>query len=128
MSNECMSLPPQLVTPFRNDPFAIVWMAFKKLYPGKDCEIWWEIHDVSGHEEEYGFTHQPLDGTTPTVCIYSEHPVNIQVETLGHELAHVAVGVEHEHDEVWEAAFDAIFREYNRIGDEMFPKDGESNE
>ena len=62
--------------------------------------------------------------------VYAEHPVNIQVETFAHELAHVAVGPEHEHDEVWEATFDAIFKEYNRLGDLMFakPEDGESED
>lgn len=33
----------------------------------------------------------------------------------------VAVGVEHDHDEVWQEAFDKIFEEYNRIGSQMFP-------
>lgn len=61
------------------------------------------------------------------MIVYSEHPVNIQTETLGHELAHVAVGPEHEHDEVWKAAFDAIFDEYNKIGDEMFGRRGRDN-
>ena len=28
---------------------------------------------------------------------------------------------EHDHDEVWQEAFDKIFEEYNRIGDQMFP-------
>ena len=43
------------------------------------------------------------------------------VEVLAHELAHVAVGIEHDHDEVWQEAFDKIFEEYNRIGNQMFP-------
>jgi hypothetical protein len=33
----------------------------------------------------------------------------------------VAVGIEHDHDEVWQEAFDKIFEEYNRIGNQMFP-------
>lgn len=33
-----------------------------------------------------------------------------------------AAGLHHEHDDLWEAAFDAIFREYNRIGGELFGK------
>ena len=72
----------------------------------------------------------PTDGSTPQVLVFAEHPVNIQTETFAHELAHVAVGPEHEHDEVWEAAFDAIFKEYNRLGDLMFakPEDGEAEE
>ena len=46
--------------------------------------------------------------------------MNVCVETFAHELAHVAVGVEHEHDSVWEEAFDKIFAEYNRIGEELY--------
>lgn len=107
-------------SPFQNDTFSLVWMAFKNLYPDKECEVWWDQHQEDEHDKEYGFTHFPDDGSTPQVFIYAEHGVNIQTETLGHELAHVAVGPEHEHDDVWEAAFDAIFKEYNRIGDEMF--------
>jgi hypothetical protein len=94
-------------------------MAYKRLYDNP-CEIWWDYHEEDNHNEEYGFTHQPNDGSIPTVIIYSDHPVSIQVETLAHELAHVAVGVEHGHDSVWEEAFEAIHVEFEKIGDEMF--------
>lgn len=115
-----------LQTPFSNDPFSLVWEAFKNLYPGREFKAFYDQHQSDQHDEEYGFTHFPNDGSTPSVFIYAEHSINIQVETFAHELAHVAVGPEHEHDDVWEAAFDAIFKEYNLIGDEMFGKpDGE---
>ena len=114
--------------PFVNDPYAMVWMAFKRLYPDKECQVWWDMHQNDEHDEEYGFTHFPNDGSTPSVFAYAEYPVNIQVETLAHELAHVAVGPEHEHDDTWRAAFDAIFAEYNRIGDEMFGKPAEEEQ
>ena len=106
-------------TPFRNDPFCMVWMAYKKLYD-KPCEIWWDYHEEDEHEQEYGFTNFPNDGSTPTVIIYSDHPVSIQVETLAHELAHVAVGVGHGHDDVWNEAFEKIHAEFGKIGDEIF--------
>ncbi len=112
----------QMVTPFENDPFSMVWVAFKNLYPDKECEVFWDQHQKDEHEEEYGFANFPTDGSTPQVFVFAEHPVNIQTETFAHELAHVAVGPEHEHDEVWEAAFDAIFKEYNRLGDLRFAK------
>lgn len=112
----------QRVTPFVNDPFSMVWVAFKNLYPDKECEVFWDQHQEDEHKEEYGFTNFPSDGSTPQVFVYAEHPVNIQTETFAHELAHVAVGPEHEHDDVWEAAFDAIFKEYNRLGDLRFAK------
>ena len=120
----------QRATPFENDPFSMVWIAFKNLYPDKECEAFWDQHQEDEHKEEYGFTNFPSNGSTPQVFVYAEHTVNIQVETFAHELAHVAVGPEHEHDEVWEAAFDAIFKEYNRLGDLMFakPEDGEPEE
>lgn len=110
----------QRVTPFVNDPFSMVWIAFKNLYPDKECEVFWDQHQEDEHKEEYGFTTFPYDGSTPQVLLYAEHPVNIQTETFAHELAHVAVGPEHEHDDEWEAAFNAIFKEYNRLGDCMF--------
>lgn len=115
-----------MISPFINDPFALVWQAFKNLYPNKECEIWWDTHQNDEHDGDYGFTVFPYDGALPQIFIYAEHEVNVQTETLGHELAHLAVGAEHDHDDVWEAAFDAIFREYNRIGDELFGKDGAS--
>lgn len=117
-----------LKNPFVNDPYAMVWEAFKRLYPDKECQVWWDMHQNDEHDEEYGFTHFPNDGSTPSVFVYAEHPVNIQVETLAHELAHVAVGPEHEHDDTWRAAFDAIFEEYNRMGDEMFGKPAEEGQ
>lgn len=116
----------QMVTPFENDPFSMVWVAFKNLYPDKECEVFWDQHQEDEHREEYGFTNFPTDGSIPQVFVFAEHPVNTQTETFAHELAHVAVGPEHEHDEVWEAAFDAIFKEYNRLGDLKFATpDGE---
>ena len=117
----------QMATPFENDPFSMVWVAFKNLYPDKECEVFWDQHQEDQHSEEYGFTHFPDDGSTPQVFVFAEHPVNVQTETLAHELAHVAVGPEHEHDEVWEATFDAIFKEYNRLGDLRFSGTADQN-
>ena len=108
------------ISPFQNDPFALVCQAYKNLF-SKPFVAFYDQHDDDQHKEEYGYTHF-VDGKIPTVIIFAEHSINIQVETFAHELAHVAVGVEHEHDDAWEAAFDAIFREYNRLGDELFEK------
>ena len=110
-------------TPFKNDPFAIIWQAFKNLYPNKECEVMYDQHiddEEKEHENEYGFTHFPLDGSIPTVIIFAEHNLNIQTETLAHELAHVAVGYAEDHNEVWKEAFHNIFDEYNRLLAEIF--------
>lgn len=106
-------------TPFKNDPFCMVWMAYKRLYD-KPCEVYWDCREKDDETAGFGFTLFPDDGEIPTVIIYADYPVSIQVEILAHELAHVAVGSGHEHDSAWEEAFEAINVEFNKIGDEMF--------
>ena len=114
-------------TPFVNDPFALVYQAFRNLYPEKECEVFWEtrIRDSESGEKTYGLTDFGDDGSA-AVFVDSDLKVTDAVEILAHELAHVGVGIEHDHDEVWEAAFNAIFQECNRIGDELFGQ-GEKN-
>lgn len=113
-------------SPFKNDPFALVWKAFSNLYPDKEFEAYWEpmIRDAEGGTPVLGMTDFADDGTI-SVFVKPDLEVNNAVEIFAHELAHVAVGVGHDHDESWEAAFDAIFQEYNRVGDELFaPTEG----
>ena len=107
--------------PFANDPFALVWQAFKNLYPGKDCEVQWQlgIQDDGLSEQGYGFTEFCEDGSI-LVAVDANLRVSNAVEVLAHELAHVAVVIENEHGAAWEAAFEAIFQEYGRIAEEMF--------
>ena len=45
-----------------------------------------------------------------------------RVEILAHELAHVASGVNHEHDTVWEDNFDKIHKQYNIISERTLNK------
>ena len=68
----------------------------------------------------YGLTDFADDGSV-AVFVKPSLEVADAVEILAHELAHVAVGIEHDHDEVWQEAFNKIFEEYNRIGNQMFP-------
>lgn len=49
-----------------------------------------------------------------------EIPIAAGVEVLAHELAHVAAPEDQTHGEAWQAAFDRIFDEYNRIAQELF--------
>lgn len=107
-------------TPFKNDPFAILCKAFRNLYPEKEYECVWDNRNMETEEgTAYGLT-QFSEDRPPRIEVNPELQIFDAVEILGHELAHVAVGVEHEHDEVWEQAFDSINREYVRIGDELF--------
>ena len=108
-------------TPFKNDVFALIWRAFKNLYPEKECECFWEpgIRDDEKGNEVFGLTDFGEDGSV-VVFVRPDMKVADAGEVLAHELAHVAVGVEHDHDSAWEEAFNAILTEYNKIGDELF--------
>lgn len=114
--------------PFENDPFAIVWQAFQNLYPGKECEVSWcgLEEEGEGDEDVVGLTIWADDGSIQ-VLVDPKRTVEQATETLAHELAHVAVDPDEGHGPEWEAAFEKIFQEYNRIGDEMFPDDEEEN-
>ena len=113
----------QFQSPFGNDPFALVAKAFKNLYPDKEYTAYWEPN-IYGDEPEdtvkpCGLTDFGEDGTV-VVFVDPGIPVTHAVEIFAHELAHVSVGVNHDHDPEWEKAFDAIFDEYNCIATEMF--------
>lgn len=108
---------------FQNDPFLMVWRAFKNLYPDKNCNCFWEpnIRNNEKDEECCGLTDFDVETGEVSVFIKPSLSVFDAVEIFAHELAHVAVGVEHDHDDAWEKAFEDIFIEYNRIGEMMFP-------
>ena len=113
-------------SPFLNDSFALVHIAFENLFPGKEYKATWatEIRNSEDGKPVYGLTDFQPDGTV-YVFVKCDLPMTDAVEIFAHELAHVAVGVGHAHDAVWEKAFDDIREEYNRIGFELF---GEEND
>ena len=44
-----------------------------------------------------------------------DQSINEAGDILCHELAHVAVGFGHDHDEAWEEAYNAIYKRYEQI-------------
>ena len=105
---------------FKNDPFAIVWEAFKNLYPDKDCECWFDaVDDPEDTDGHCGWTQWTDDGDVVVAVDFGLRLADA-VEIFAHELAHVAVGPDADHGEEWEKAVDAIHVEYNRIGNERF--------
>lgn len=115
-------------TPFQNDMFAIVWKAFRNLFPDKFCICEWveEIRESEDGNEIYGLTEFDDDGSV-WVFVKATIPVKDAVEILAHELAHVAVGMSENHSERWENAFEAIRCEYNRLMNKMFPEKEEED-
>lgn len=111
----------RLVSPFANDPFALVALAFKNLYPEREYAAYFvpEVEDGSGGAA-CGVTTFPEDGSPPVVEVSGEVPITAGVEIFAHELAHVATPEDREHGEAWKAAFDRIFEEYNRIAQDIF--------
>lgn len=108
-------------SPFENDPFAVMYAGFEKIYPGKKPHCVW-VSWISGEKEEgdtYGVTDFENDGTV-WIAVVTSLPVKDALEIFAHELAHVAAGHEAEHGPEWEKAFDAIETEYNRLCREMF--------
>lgn len=108
---------------FKNSPFEMLDMAFKRLFPDIKYTAYFDpnIRDDKNGEKVCGLTDFSDNGEI-TVFIDSDLSLNNAVEIFAHELAHAGVGVEHEHDKEWEKAFDDLFDEYNKIGDEMFSR------
>lgn len=79
------------------------------------------ISERANGETVYGLCEFDEDTGAITIYIDSDLSIVNAIEIFAHELAHAAVGVDHDHDEAWETAFNALFAEYNRIGDELFP-------
>lgn len=106
---------------FKNCPFEMLDIAFKRLFPNVLYTAYFQpnIRDDKNGEKVLGLTDFSDDGEI-TIFIDVDISINNAVEIFAHELAHAGVGVEHEHDKVWEKAFDDLFEEYNKIGDEMF--------
>lgn len=106
-----------MTNPFKMDPFAYVWEAFRNLYPGKECECYLAPLEDDGTDHPHvGIASFDDDGEI-MVLVDPNLSVRDAVEVLAHELAHVAVGPEAEHGEVWESAFEAIHQEYDRLVD-----------
>ena len=105
---------------FKNCPFQMLDVCFKKLFPNIKYEAYLQpdLKDDEG-KEIYGLTTFTADGEIE-ILIGLQLSINDTVETFAHELAHAGVGAEHEHDDVWAKAFDDLFDEYNRLGEEIW--------
>lgn len=115
----------RLSSPFDNDPYALLALAFKNLYPDRDY-IAYIATEVVDEEENvvFGVTTFPETGAPPVVEISANNSIANGVEIFAHELAHVATPEDKTHGEAWGTAFNRIFEEYNRIAQELFGVDG----
>ena len=100
--------------PFENDPFAMTYEAYKRIYK-KDCIVNWyteELVDkIGGYGKDvYGFA-EFAESEIPKVYINAKVPVENAVELLAHALAHVDVGADKQHGQGWEEAFENVHNE-----------------
>lgn len=95
-----------------NTPFDDVIQATKNIYGEIYCEIEFDstLKEVEG---VYGLTTWLPNGRV-IVSLDAKTEIETQIETLGHELAHVVAGADEEHGPKWEKIFNDIFEEYNR--------------
>lgn len=104
---------------FQNSPFEMLDKAFKNLYPDKSYIAYIDVDmkDEDG-EKVYGCT-QFQDNNTPIIFIDASLSIQNAIEIFAHELAHIAVGIDEEHSQKWEDAFELIFKEYSHIGEDL---------
>lgn len=108
---------------FKNSPFEILNIAFKRLFPNVKYKAYFEPNIIVENEKVCGLTDFRANGEI-AILINTDLSIQNATEIFAHELAHAGVGKEHNHDEVWQKAFDDLFEEYNKIGSEMFSKAG----
>lgn len=105
----------------KNSPYEILNMAFKRIFPEIKYTAYFEpkLRDKENEKRICGMTVFGSDGEI-TIFVDTDLTINDSVEIFAHELAHAGSGEVHTHDEKWQKAFDALFNEYNKIGEEMF--------
>lgn len=106
---------------FKNCPFQMLDICFKRLFPAVKYKAYFEpnIRDDEDGNEVCGLTDFGDDGEI-TIFVDVDLSINDAVEIFAHELAHAGVGADHEHDDVWAKAFDDLFDEYNKLGEEIW--------
>lgn len=107
----------------QNSPFQILALAFKKLFPDIEYEAFFEsnIRRDAKRRKVLGLTDFGDDGKI-TIFVSSKLSIENATEIFAQELAHAGVGIEHDHDDEWEKAFQDLIDEYNKIGGAMFSK------
>lgn len=101
-----------------NTPLDDVIQSVSNLYGELNCDIVFDP-ELRNRENVYGLTNFFEDGTI-LIELDTESSLNIIVETLAHELAHVVAGVDAEHGDKWEEVFENIFVEYERYCKEKY--------
>ncbi len=98
-----------------NDPFQLLIEVIKELYGDIKAEV-----QFAPVDEGAGYTEFPDDGSIPLITISVEIPFHATIEIFAHEIAHVVVGIENEHNEKWEKVFSDIHEHYTKKIEQKF--------
>lgn len=88
-------------------PFTRMMEVFEDLYPDKNAVLFW-VDDLWPNQ---GATNWNADGSAVVRINIRQYAENA-IDTLAHELAHVAAGYEAAHGYQWKSAYEAIKEEY----------------
>lgn len=98
-----------------NDPVVYMFKVIERLYPQfKDIKVY--TGDLSNKDSScivFPNEEDPFDG--PFIILHYGIEYKCIPETIGHEIAHLVVGFENDHNETWETEFTKIKDEYNRL-------------
>jgi len=96
------------------NPLQSIIDAAIKVSPDIDCIIQFDPRMGNGENAPpYGETAFDTDATI--VSINGNIPISVSLEILAHELAHVIARENADHGDKWEATFQGILNEYNRM-------------
>lgn len=103
---------------FLNNPYTWVLEAAEKVSPGISADV--VFYDRNQWRKEFdkrawGVTIFPDDGTDPLIVLRADLNLVESTEILAHELAHVIVGGNEEHNEIFELKFEELHRAYDEI-------------
>lgn len=98
------------------NPLDLICEAFEVVFPGKKVTVRYEPFVEEFLQQVAGYTRFE-EGKDPHIGLRVELDIVSACETLCHELAHAAVGLKAQHGPEWEAAYEAIYSEYQRLGD-----------
>lgn len=112
-------------SPFENDPFCMLFEAFKELYPEKAGGF----RAIWNPDIDDGFGRTSFeDGEPFLIELSTNKPVEVQIEVFAYQLAHVVAGIEAEHGEEWLEVFYRIYQKYEELRVKMFPESDEVGE
>lgn len=103
-----------------NNPLQILIDIVRKDFPNLNIYIQFSDSLMLNNEDgPFGETSNDKENNFYIITLEARLPFINILEILAHELSHVIVGVEEDHNGKWEQMFSYLFSEYNKIIDKL---------